>query len=165
MGRRAGSRTVAGRLSTNRAAADHATQKQEDPMKHVLFRVPLLVAVLICLAALAFAQAPLKPDWKERFQAHDKNGDGKIDRAEFQEWMVDSFFQRDANHKGYLVFEDLKDVMSAETFKTYDKRGDGKLRLPDFLNAVFLDFEAIDVNKDGQLTMEEIEIYLKRTGK
>ena len=164
MARRAGNQTEAGRLSTN-SATDRATQQEEDPMKYVLFKVPVVAAVLILLAGLAFAQAPLKPDWKEGFKAHDKNNDGKIDRAEFQEWMVDVFFQRDSNHKGYLVFEDVKDVMSPETFKTYDKRGDGKLWLPEFLNAVFLDFEAIDVNKDGALTMEEIEIYIKRTGK
>ena len=134
-------------------------------MKLALFRVPVFVAVFICLAGSAIAQVPIKQDWKERFQAHDKNGDGKIDRAEFQEWMVDLFFQRDSNHKGYLVFEDIKDVMSAEAFKTYDKSGDGKLRLREFVNAVFMDFEAIDVNRDGTLTIEEIDIYIKRTGK
>jgi len=134
-------------------------------MKHVLFRVPVLAAVLILLAGLAFAQAPMKPDWKEGFRAHDKNNDAKIDRAEFQEWMVDVFFERDSNHKGYLVVEDVKDVMSAEKFKSYDKSGSGKLQLQEFLNAAFLDFEAIDVNKDGAITMEEIEVYIKRTGK
>ncbi len=134
-------------------------------MKDLLLRVLVFTSVLVCLTGSAFAQAPVKPDWKERFQAHDKNKDGKIDRAEFQEWMVDAFFQRDANHKGYLVLEDVKDVMSAEKFKAYDKSGDGKLLLREFLNAVFLDFEAIDVNKDGALTIEEIDIYIKRTGK
>ncbi len=134
-------------------------------MKRVFFRALVIAVVFICLAGSALAQAPTKADWKEGFRAHDKNGDGKIDRAEFQEWMVDVFFQRDANHKGYLVFEDVKDVMSPETFKAYNKNGDGKIRLQEFLNAVFLDFEAADVNKNGALTIEEIDAYIKRTGK
>ena len=60
--------------------------------------------------------------------------------------MVEAFVAKDSTHKGYLVFEDVKDVMTPETFKKYDKTGDGKLRLKEFLNVVFLDFQAADVN-------------------
>ncbi len=134
-------------------------------MNRVILIVLVFTAVFICLGGSAFAQVPAKPDWKERFQAHDRNGDGKIDRAEFQQWMVDSFFQRDSNHKGYLVFDDVKDVMSQEKFKSYDKSGDGKLWLQEYLNAVFQDFERADANKDGMLTMEEIDNYVKRSAK
>jgi len=134
-------------------------------MKYILFRATVFTAVLLCLVGSVFAQSPVKLDWKERFRAFDKNRDGKIDRAEFQEWMEDSFFLRDTNHKGYLVFDDVKDVMSAEKFKSYDKGGDGKLRLQEFLNAAFQDFELMDVNKDGMLTIEEIDNYIKQTRK
>ena len=134
-------------------------------MKHVLFRAVVFTSVLLCLGGSVLAQGPVKLDWKERFQVFDKNGDGEIDRAEFQEWMVDSFFQRDTNHKGYLVFEDVKDVMSAEKFRTYDKSGDGKVRLQEFLNAVFQDFELMDVDKDGTLTTAEIDNYIKQARK
>lgn len=134
-------------------------------MKHVLFLATVITAVLLCLGGSVLAQDPVKSDWKERFRAFDKNHDGKIDRAEFQEWMLDAFFQRDSNHKGYLVLEDVKDVMSAEKFKSYDKRGDGKLRLQEFLNAAFQDFEMMDVGKNGMLTIEEIDSYIKRTRK
>ncbi len=122
------------------------------------------LALVICVGQ-AVAQTPARPDWKERFQAHDKNGDGRIDRAEFQEWMVDVFFRRDKDHKGYLVMEDVQGVMSPETFKAANRRGDGKLTLPEFLNATFKDFEAADVNGDGELSMEEIENYIRSSGK
>ncbi len=134
-------------------------------MKRLVFGILVHVMILACLVAPVLAQAPAKPDWREGFRTHDKNGDGKIDRAEFQEWMVDAFFHKDMNHKGYLVFEDVRDVMSLETFKGRDANGDGRLTLEEFLNSVFVDFEAADVNKSGSLSMEEIDAYLKRTGK
>ena len=134
-------------------------------MKRLLFGVLVYGTILACLVGSSVAQVPAKPDLKVGFRAHDKNGDAMIDRAEFQEWMVDAFFHKDINHKGYLVFEDVKDVMVAETFRSYDKSGDGKLRLKEFLNAVFLDFEAADVDRNGELTVEEIDIYIKRTRK
>jgi hypothetical protein len=134
-------------------------------MKRVFLWGLALAVIFGCLAGPGLAQIPVNPDWKESFRAHDKNGDAKIDRAEFQEWMVDVFFHMDKNHKGYLVFEDVQDVMSAKTFKAYDKNGDGKIMLQDFLNSVFKDFEGADVNKNGALTMEEIDVYVKRTEK
>ena len=134
-------------------------------MKYILFRATVFTAVLLCLVGSVLAQSLVKLDWKDRFRAFDKNRDGKIDRAEFQEWMQDAFFQRDTNHKGYLVFSDVKDVMSAEKFKSFDMSGSGKVRLQEFLNAAFQDFEQMDVDKDGMLTMEEIENYIEKTRK
>jgi Ca2+-binding EF-hand superfamily protein len=134
-------------------------------MKHILFGGLALVIVFACLLGPTLAQIPANRDWKESFRAHDKNGDGKIDRSEFQEWMVDVFFHKDKNRKGYLVFGDVQDVMSAKTFKASNRNGDGKLTLQEFLNAVFQDFEAVDVNKNGALSMEDFEVYIKRTGK
>ena len=134
-------------------------------MKHVLFRILVLAIVLACLVGPVLAQAPEKPDWKEGFRTHDKNDDAKIDRAEFQEWMVDAFFHKDINHKGYLVFDDVSDLISSEAFKNRDKNGDGKLTLEEFLNAIFQDFAQADVNQNGAVTVEELDAYVKRPGK
>jgi hypothetical protein len=135
-------------------------------MLRTILRILVLTAVCSCLAAPAAAQqTPAKPDWKEGFKEHDTNHDGKIDRGEFQEWMVDVFFLRDKNHKGYLVYEDVKDAMTTENFKAHDKNGDGKIPLQEFLNATFQDFAAADVNQNGALTMEEIQVYISRPSK
>jgi Ca2+-binding EF-hand superfamily protein len=124
----------------------------------------LLAAVLACSVAGAVgeAQTTPPPDWKERFRVHDRNGDGRIDRAEFQEWMVDAFFQRDRGHKGYLTIEDVQGSMTPEVFRALARKGDGKLWLPDFLNALFLDFQVIDTDRVGSVTVEQIEVYVRQ---
>ena len=132
--------------------------------------IVLIVAAAVTLAflgTLALAQTPIQGqgDWKGSFHAHDSNKDGRIDRAEFQEWMIDVFYFRDKDHKGYLVLEDVRGVMNAETLKAINRKGDGKLSLQEFLNATFQDFAAADVNQNGSLTTEEIEAYIKKAGK
>ncbi len=132
-------------------------------MNRTISRILVLVAVCAGLAAPAAAQQT--PDWKVGFQAHDTNHDGRIDRGEFQEWMVDVFFLRDTNHKGYLVYEDVKDALTLENFKAHDLNGNGKITLPEFLNSAFQDFAAADVRGNGALTMEEIQAYISRPNK
>jgi EF-hand domain pair len=130
-------------------------------------RVPLRCLILLATMAWSFtgslveAQTTLRPDWKERFRAHDGNGDGRIDRAEFQEWMVDVFFQRDQGRKGYLTIEDVRGSMTPEVFKAMNRRGDGKLWLPEFLNAQ--DFQAIDTGREGSITIEQIDAYVRQS--
>jgi Ca2+-binding EF-hand superfamily protein len=132
-----------------------------------LFGRAVLIGVLGSLLAgsLVQAQTTLRPDWKERFRAHDTNGDGRIDRAEFQEWMVDVFFQRDQGRKGYLALDDVRGSMTPEVFKAMSQRGDGKLWLPEFLNALFEDFRAIDTEHVGSITIEQIDAYVRRAAR
>jgi Ca2+-binding EF-hand superfamily protein len=125
------------------------------------------IAALFCslLGSLAEAQTTLRPDWQERFRAHDANRDGRIDRAEFQEWMVDVFFQRDQGRKGYLTLDDVLGSMTPEVFRAMSQRGDGKLWLPEFLNALFEDFRAIDTERVGSITAEQIDAYVRRAAR
>ncbi len=135
-------------------------------MQRTIFGTVGLAAVCVCLAGLAAAQQPpARPAWKEGFHAHDTNHDGRLDRGEFQEWMVDVFFLRDTGHKGYLVYADLQDVMTPENFKAHDRNGNGKIPLPEFLNATFQDLAAADVRGNGALTMEEIQACISRPNK
>ncbi len=133
------------------------------PTYRVWASLGLLLTAL--MAAPAIAQGPLPADWKESYRAHDENGDGVIDRAEFQHWMQDVFFHQDQGRKGYLTQDDLRGVMSATTFKAANRKGDGKLTLQEFLTATFQDFAAIDKNHNGAITMEEMEAYTKQPGK
>ena len=134
-------------------------------MRRILLGALIIAAAFLYLVGPVPAQTPARPDWKEGFRLHDKNGDGRIDRAEFQDWIVDGFYFRDAGRKGYLVQADLQGVASPEVFKAMNRKGDGKLTLNEYLNALFQDFAAIDVNQNGSITVEEIEVYIKQNGK
>jgi Ca2+-binding EF-hand superfamily protein len=123
-----------------------------------------VAATLACLFGPVLAQVTA-PDWKEGFRAHDKNGDKRIDRAEFQEWVVEGFYFRDKGHKGYLVPADLEGLASPEVFRALNRKGDGKLTMSEYLNALFQDFVAIDVDRNGSITVEEIEVYIKQAKK
>ena len=130
--------------------------------------VQVVIVLAVCLAGgLTFAQTPVtsQADWKARFQSHDRNKDNRIDRAEFQEWMIEVFYIRDKDRKGYLVIEDVREYMRSEVFRAVNRKGDGKLNLQEFLNALFVDFDAADVSRNGAVTVEELEAYIKRPAK
>ena len=133
-------------------------------MRRILVTALLVAAAVACLAGPVPAQVSA-PDWKEGFRAHDKNGDGLIDRAEFQNWVVEGFYFRDKGHKGYLAQEDLQGTASSEVFKAINRKGDGKLTMNEYLNALFQDFAAIDTNQNGAVTMQEVELYIKQVRK
>lgn len=132
-------------------------------MRRLLVGALLTATVLAGLAAPGRTQTPA-PDWRESFRVYDKNGDGRIDRAEFQEWIVEGFYFRDQGRKGYLVQADLQGAIAPGVFRAINRKGDGKLTLSEYLNALFQDFAAADADGDGALTQAEIEAYLKRTG-
>jgi Ca2+-binding EF-hand superfamily protein len=129
--------------------------------------------LVACLTLAVFASASLLPGpasaqtgppLKERFAGADKNRDGKIDREEFHQAAVESFYFRDKARKGYLLIEELKDA-SPEAFKAANRKGDGRLTLQEYVNALFIDFDKADTDKDGSLTFEEIEVYSRTTGR
>lgn len=128
----------------------------------------LTVTVAVGVVALglvvphADAQSKLTAEQLARFKGADKNGDGGLDREEFYQLMVETFYFRDKETKGHLLMADLPGV-TAERFKAADTNGDGKLSLQEFINFRFRDFEAADTNGDGVLTLEEVEVYMARS--
>jgi len=129
-------------------------------------RLAVVASVAVALlAGLAHAQTTPPANLKERFNQADKNHDGKLDREEYYQLVVEIFYLRDKNKDGYLMVEELQGVVSPEVFKAINSKADGKITLQDWTNALFIDFDRMDTNKDGAVTYEEVEAYIRSSGK
>jgi Ca2+-binding EF-hand superfamily protein len=116
------------------------------------------LSLLPCGAAMA--QTGPSANLKDWFQRHDKNGDSKIDRGEFQEAVVEGFYFRDKDKNGYLTIEELQ-TASPEVVKAASRKGDARLSVDEYANALFKDYAAADTDGDGELTIEEIDVYIR----
>jgi Ca2+-binding EF-hand superfamily protein len=129
--------------------------------------------LLLATAALTLAAGaprvdaqtgPVPPDLRAAFKAADKNGDGRLDREEFRQAVIEGFYFRDKERKGYLTADQLPEASRA-AFNEANVKRDGRLTLQEEVNATLKDFDAADVNKDGVLTYEELEAYVKRSSR
>ena len=118
------------------------------------------VLALLLLDGPVMAQPRPAPDATAWVKDYDKNGDGRLDREEFHQAVVEMFFFRDKDKNGYLVIGELTHP-SPEILKTVARKTGGRISLQEFVNALFKDFEAADTDHDGLLTAEEIEIYMR----
>ena len=98
------------------------------------------------------------PAW---FKHADKNGDGRLDGEEFRQAVIEGFYFRDKERKGYLTADQLPEA-SRDAFNAANVKHDGRLSMQEEVNALLKDFEAADDDKDGTLTYEELEAYVKR---
>jgi Ca2+-binding EF-hand superfamily protein len=115
---------------------------------------------LLLLDGAALGQTGASPTPRDWVKQYDQNRDGKINREEFHQAVVEAFFFRDKTRSGYLTVTELHGA-SPEAVKAASRRGDERLSLPEYVNALFKDFEVADADTDGMLTAEEIDIYIR----
>ena len=124
--------------------------------------VLVVVAAAIVPARMAEAQGLVdllgkeggETDPEKIFAIIDKDGDGKVTRAEFTERKMEVFFLRDVNRDTRLSREEFSSISQAE-FDRADLDGDGMLSTFEFDQAPFASFENVDTNGDGFITLEE----------
>ncbi len=92
------------------------------------------------------------------FAVTDGNGDGRIERSEYDKRMVEVFFFADRNRDGVIVLEEL-DPVDRPAFAIVDVDGDGVISISEFLAYRGRDFTAADRNHDGGLSSEEASGY------
>jgi hypothetical protein len=116
-----------------------------------------LSTLLLAFGVASAAGAQGEPSMKA-LETADRNGDGEIDRREFNERMVDVFFRLDADKNGVLAPSEVPDV-APESFEGADRNGDGVLQDEEFMDARAIDFDRADDDDDGTLDAGEAAMY------
>ena len=119
-----------------------------------------LVLAGVMATVLAVVQPALADPVAEIFDRLDGNGDGVIDRTEFQIRKMELFYESDANQNIQLEPEEVN--LKPEVFAAADTDGDGVLSGVEFIEAPFTQFEAADTNSDHEITPEEFEIFAEQ---
>lgn len=107
-----------------------------------------LGALVLMVSATALSAQAITSD---HLGALDANGDGAVDRTEFESFMQETFTKLDANGDGVLTVKEASAVIPADAFAAADANGDGKLSGSEFAAAVTEDFRKADLDGDGKL--------------
>lgn len=126
----------------------------------------LLVSLaLVALGGPAAAQKAPSYDPQVAFAQTDRNGDGRIDRAEFHGRMVEIFFHADRDKDGLLTMEEIEaGILFPGDLSEADTDGDGLVSLHEFVRVRFQDYYQVDTDGDGLLSLEEVTAVFESGG-
>jgi len=107
------------------------------------------------------------PTLEERWKKADKNGDGSITRAEYQDFMFEELYEMyDPNGDGLITVEEyVADGGTAAEFAKINVSGTGKLTLEEAKTSPLLTkrmvalFDEVDKNHSGTVTWEEYQVW------
>ena len=130
---------------------------------------PVFASVcLIGIVSLAgCASSSKKPATVEAlFKRADKSGDGKVSRAEYENFMIEQMYaQYDKNGDGFITEEEfVSDGGTPVAFRKINVSGTGKITLVEAKNSAFIrqrlaaPFIEADVNNNGFVTWEEFQV-------
>ncbi|HMB77732.1 MAG TPA: EF-hand domain-containing protein [Kiloniellaceae bacterium] len=142
------------RKSPNPAAQWRASAAELTRGRSIALCALALLAGTLLWADFARAEETLE----SIFATFDKNGDGIIDRTEYDLNKVLVIVALDADRDDLLSPAEVK--LSQEKFAAMDMDGDGKISGFEFVESDLGKFETIDTDGDGNITVEELRAYI-----
>lgn len=138
----------------------------------------IIAVVMLCVAGIFLIggcatgpQAKKRPATiEELFRRADANGDGRVSRDEFINFLIEDAFQRyDRNGDGYVDLEGYIAGGGTESdFRKINRSGTGKVTLqeaqasPLIRNRMAKPFDEADKNGNGYITWDEFQEYMER---
>ncbi|RII83159.1 EF-hand domain-containing protein [Neopusillimonas maritima] len=123
------------------------------------FTIKSILAAMFVVAGVATAghataqnqtqQSGLTP---EHFAQLDRDGSGGVSKAEYEQFMRESYTKMDANGDKRLTKNETANVLTSEQFDSVDVNKDGVVTEEEFMTQVSRDFDRYDYDKDGVLT-------------
>ncbi len=131
----------------------------------------LALALVVTLAGCASGRDSTRPaSPEELFRRADTDGNGKVSREEFGDYMVAQLFSfYDRGNKGYVTMEDfVEGGGSPANFRIINRSGSGRITPAEakasklVRETMIVPFDEADLNKSGYVTLEEFIAYKKR---
>lgn len=118
--------------------------------------IRMALGVFLAMAIGLPAAAEVKPDpAPERFEVADSNHDGKVDRAEYDGFVVELMLLYDADADGRLSRSEIAGARDPSRFDVIDSDKDGFLTAAEVSAFGDNDFAVMDGNKDGSIDRNE----------
>lgn len=117
-------------------------------------RTALVFAITLTFCASAAAQvvADAPPT---KFDAADRNHDGRVDRAEYDGFVQELVLLGDTDRDGKLSRAEASAVFQSGRFEQIDSNSDGYLSIEEVDVFTGGDFATLDANKDGVVDRAE----------
>ena len=140
-------------------------------------KVTALLALPLVVFSLNSCQTPSTPaaPQRDRFAEADKNGDGELTKAEYNDYAVGSIFhERDKDGDGSITRTEWNPAITAEESKEFALRDTNKDGMVTFAEASAYalktkrftgDWSAADTNKNGTVNRAEaVAFYASKEG-
>lgn len=119
--------------------------------KRILAAVATVAGVATAGHALAQNQNRQGGLTPEHFNELDRDGSGGISKAEYEQFMRDSYKEMDTNRDKRLSKNETAHVLTSEQFNAVDVNKDGTVTEEEYNAQVNRDFDRYDYDKNGSL--------------
>jgi Ca2+-binding EF-hand superfamily protein len=118
--------------------------------------IPLLALVLLAPTSGWADEIPPPHDPRAAHAATDRDHNGEIDREEFEQRIIQTFYFADVDKDGFVTIGQLTVFDEALLFETADLDSDSRVSLAEFLIVRFENFREADADGSNTLSVEEV---------